>query len=205
MDRRITLVGITGGIGAGKTAVSQHLIHQGFTVINADDLAKNIIANDENIKQNLIKEFGKKSYTNGKYNAEYIADIVFDGENSPASLEKLNQLVHPAVIQKIMDCIENLENQKIKLIFIEIALLFEMNLERGFDYIITVCAKDDIRYKRLMERSAFLNKNRITNIMKSQISQEEKIKNSDFIIDNNKNINDLHKAIDFLIPIIEKL
>lgn len=205
--QEVMLVGITGGIGAGKTTVSNYLSEKGFKVLNADNIAKDILSNNLEVKQKIIQTFGNDSYKNGKYNSSFIASCVFEDNNNNNSNKKLallNQIVHPIIIQELIDQIELLAFTGEKIIFVDIPLLFELNLEEGFDYVITVFSNDDIRLRRIKERSN-LSEEQIKNRIKQQISQEEKIKNSDFVLENNGSYEELYKGADFLLSILETM
>ena len=91
-------VAITGGIGSGKSTFANYLASKGYVVINADDVAKDILSSDEKIKKKIINEFGSDSYKDGKLNNRFIASQVF---SNPANLRKLNSILHPQVLQKI--------------------------------------------------------------------------------------------------------
>ncbi len=198
---KLILVGITGGIGSGKTTVSNYLKKKGYSVINADEVAKYIIENDNSVKKKIIETFGKESYIEDRYNTKFIAKIVFENEDSEVNLNKLNRIVHPKVLEHIINEIEELAIAGNKIVFIDIALLFELELEEGFDFIIAVVADENLRIARITNRSK-LTQNEIKQRMKSQISQEDKIRYSDFTIENNKSIEELYKSVDFLLPII---
>jgi dephospho-CoA kinase len=198
-------IGITGGIGSGKTEVAKIFQQNGFPVIFTDELAKKIVNENPEIKNKITEYFGEESYFDGKYNAKFISKCVFNGENSQKKLQKLNQIVHPKVIEEIIFELENLQKEsEKKMIFVETALLFELNLEEGFDYIISVSTSENVKIQRVMNRTG-LNEVEIKARISSQISQEEKNKFSDFVIENDKNLDELKKSVEFLIPIISAL
>jgi dephospho-CoA kinase len=206
------IIAITGGIGSGKSTVANILKERGFTVISTDNIAKNVINKNQKIQQKIIETFGNESFIDGVYNTKYISDIVFEDniflkeKNANDNLMKLNQIVHPAVIDEMIDEIEilqqnNLQQNNLEIIFVESALIFELELEDGFDYIISVTASSKTRLERIINRTG-LNEQQIKSRISHQISQEEKNKNSDFIIENEKGIDELKKSIDFILPII---
>jgi dephospho-CoA kinase len=199
------VVAVTGGIASGKSEVARLLKEKKYPVISTDWLAKNLMESDLALKAKLISEFGKNIYTDdGKLNSKILSGIVFSGENKSEKLQKLNSLVHPTVIDKMVLEIENQIGQGNKLVFVESALIFESGLDDGFDYIIVVTADTETRIKRAMNRSE-LSREEVVARMNEQISQEEKIKFSDFEIQNNKSIKDLESSLMFLLPIIEML
>ena len=204
--QEILLIAITGGIGSGKSTVANILREKDFTVISTDNIAKNVINENKKIQQKLIETFGDETFNNGVYNTKYISNIVFDDKNAKDNLMKLNQIVQPTVIDEMTKEIELLQqNNLMKLnrtvIFVESALIFELELEDGFDYVISVGANPKTRIERIINRTG-LNEQQIKNRFSHQISQEEKNKNADFIIENEKGIDELKKSIDFILPII---
>lgn len=195
------IIGITGGIGTGKTTVSKYLEDKGYYVINADQIAKDLLTNNNIIKDKIIKEFGANSYVNNQYNTSYISNIVF---NNTKKLSRLNQIVHPAVLNQIINLIDTAMQKNIKIIFIDIALLFELNLEEGVDYILTITAKEDIRIDRVIKRSN-LPIEEIKRRINNQISVEEAVQNSDFVIENNDTIEKLYNSVDYILDIFKTL
>ncbi|MBR3090441.1 MAG: dephospho-CoA kinase [Bacteroidetes bacterium] len=195
------IIGITGGIGTGKTTVSKYLEEKGYYVINADQIAKDLLTNNNIIKEKIIKEFGTNSYVNNQYNTSYISNIVF---NNTKKLSRLNQIVHPAVLNQIINLIDTAMQKNIKIIFIDIALLFELNLEEGVDYILTITAKEDIRINRVIKRSN-LPIEEIKRRINNQISVEEAVQNSDFVIENNDTIEKLYNSVDYILDIFKTL
>ena len=195
------IIGITGGIGTGKTTVSKYLEDKGYYVINADQIAKDLLTNNNIIKEKIIKEFGANSYVNNQYNTSYISNIVF---NNTKKLIRLNQIVHPAVLNQIINLIDTAMQKNIKIIFIDIALLFELNLEEGVDYILTITAKEDIRIDRVIKRSN-LPIEEIKRRINNQISVEEVVQNSDFVIENNDTIEKLYNSVDYILDIFKTL
>lgn len=195
------IIGITGGIGTGKTTVSKYLEEKGYYVINADQIAKDLLSSNNIIKEKIIKEFGTNSYVNNQYNTSYISNIVF---NNTKKLSRLNQIVHPAVLNQIINLIDTAMQKNIKIIFIDIALLFELNLEEGVDYILTITAKEDIRIDRVIKRSN-LPIEEIKRRINNQISVEEAVQNSDFVIENNDTIEKLYNSVDYILDIFKTL
>ncbi|MDX1444861.1 dephospho-CoA kinase [Lishizhenia sp.] len=160
-------VGITGGIGAGKSIVSKVFEHLGYPVFNSDQVAKELMANNFEIKKGIVQLFGEKAYLDGQLNRAHLSDIVFKDKSK---IEALNQLVHPAV-RAAFD--EAASQSVAPLIFNEAAILYETGAYKKFDHIILVTADEEIRIKRTMSRdnsSAEAVKARMTN----QMTDEEK-------------------------------
>ena len=202
----MTVVSITGGIGSGKTAVAQIARDLGFTVISSDDKAKELMGSNPEVMSELVDEFGAGTYLpDGKLNSTFIAGIVFaDDENAAKSLAKLNSIVHPRVIQSMINETARYEEQGEKLLFVESALVFEAELEDGFDYIIVVDASEDISIERVMKRSGLTSK-QVQRRIDEQIPRSEKKAYADFVISNNGSVDDLKKSATMIINIISQI
>ncbi len=177
-------IGLTGGIGSGKTTIAQWFQEKGIPVYNSDFEAKKLMNENEDLIQQLIELFGDETYKNGEYNRSYVASKVF---NDKELLNQLNAIVHPAVF-KHFD--EWLDNQNSSFVVKEAAILFESGSYKDCDYIISVIADEEIRIKRVAKRDQ-LNEDQIRDRMKSQWTDEQRIEKSDFIIENNKDLNAL--------------
>ncbi|MEO6301942.1 MAG: dephospho-CoA kinase [Bacteroidia bacterium] len=173
------VIGLTGGIGSGKSTVAKLFEIIGCAVFYSDTVAKEIYFNND-IKEQVTELLGKEAYiSENEINKKYISSKIF---SDTILLHKLNSIIHPAVIKQF----EIFKNEnKNKLVIKETALLFEAKLEAQVDKIIVVAAKDDLRIKRVMERDG-LSKEEVLNKMKAQIPQEEKIQRSDFVINNDE-------------------
>lgn len=174
-------IGLTGGIGSGKTTIAQWFQEKGIPVYNSDFEAKKLMNENEDLIQQLIELFGDETYKNGEYNRSYVASKVF---NDKELLNQLNAIVHPAVF-KHFD--EWLDNQNSSFVVKEAAILFESGSYKDCDYIISVIADEEIRIKRVAKRDQ-LNEDQIRNRMKNQWTDEQRIEKSDFIIENNKDL-----------------
>jgi dephospho-CoA kinase len=170
-------IGITGGIGSGKSIVSSIFKVLGIPVFDADAQAKNIMQTDDELKAAVIDLFGDASYYQGQLNRKYIAEIVF---KDPSQLEKLNALVHPATIKAGE---EWAAKQKSPYTIKEAALFFESGSAEGMDYIIGVYAPQHIRINRVMQRDG-VSREEVLNRMKRQIQEEVKMRLCDFVIVN---------------------
>lgn len=175
-------IGLTGGIGSGKTTIAQWFQEKGIPVYNSDFEAKKLMNENEDLIQQLIELFGDETYKNGEYNRSYVASKVF---NDKELLNQLNAIVHPAVF-KHFD--EWLDNQNSSFVVKEAAILFESGSYKDCDYIISVIADEEIRIDRVAKRDQ-LNEDQIRDRMKSQWTDEQRIEKSDFIIENNKDLN----------------
>ena len=151
-----TVVGITGGIGSGKSTIARVLAARGYTVYDCDKEAKRIIAENKDIQQQIINLFGKKSFINGIYNTQYISKCVFSpslqGRSGEALLAQLNAIIHPAVKQDILSLPSTGRLGGAPVLFLESALLYEAGLDELCDKIFVIEAPEDIRIARTIAR-----------------------------------------------------
>ncbi len=200
------VIAITGGIGCGKSEVAKIIKNKGYPVIFSDDNAKKIMHEDQNIKKKIIEYFGSETYnTDGTLNNKYLAQKVFgDTKQNKENLQKLNSIVHPAVIQKMIDEVEKLEQQGEKLIFLESALTYEAGLQDGFDYIIVVDCDEKIAIERV-SKTRGITPEEVKSRMEQQIPNQRKKELADFVIENNKDLLNLKKSVEMLLEIIKIL
>lgn len=172
-------IGLTGGIGSGKSTVAKIFEALDIPVYYADDAAKRLMNEDKEIKAALINHFGAESYINGQLNRPYISSLVF---NNKEKLELLNFITHPATIR---DANEWMKKQTSKYIIKEAALIFESGSAEYLDYVIGVYAPAPLRIKRTMDRDA-VTKDEVIKRMSRQINEEMKMKLCDFIVINDE-------------------
>lgn len=182
------IIGLTGGIGSGKTTVAKFIEEMGFPVYFSDDRAKEIVNDDEVLKNNIKELLGEEAYDeNGFYNKKYVSGIVFNDDEMRL---QLNALIHPAV--KI-DFENWVENQNSEFVFKETALLFELKLNESCYKSVLVTADDNIRIKRVMDRDQKTYRE-IEAVIDKQMPEKDKIKRADFVIFNNEGIDELKAA-----------
>lgn len=199
----VVIIGITGGIGSGKSTIAMWVRERGYSVLSSDEIAKQEMSSNEELKSKLIAEFGENIYLeNGELNKSLLSDLIFDIHNS--QVKKINQIVHPYAIESIMNQLEELANSGNKRIFVESALMYESGMAEGYDYVITVHTDEEKVIERVQKRSS-LSEEKIRTIMKSQLNPIEKKKLADFVIDNNGTVDDLRVSFDTLFPILEIL
>ncbi|MBM2816454.1 MAG: dephospho-CoA kinase [Ignavibacteria bacterium] len=202
-SNQIFVIGITGGIGSGKSTVAGLIAKRGYLVISTDELAKEVMLNDSEVKLKLESCFGKKIYSDdGKLNPGELSQLVFNPDDVKFSaLNKLNAIVHPKVIDAMTEVIESKEQSGERIIFVESALIYEAEIDEGFDCIIVVDSLVKNCIQRTIARSG-LTKDEVLLRMKSQISLEEKRLAADFVIENNSTMEDLSGSVDFILNII---
>lgn len=175
-------IGITGGIGSGKSLVCRIFHVLGVPVYDADSQAKKLMTTDGILIDEIKKEFGSLSYDEGgTLNRALISKAVF---NEPEKLTKLNSLVHPRVAEDYNRWIS--EQSGANYCLKEAALMFESESYRLLDKIIVVTAPDEQRIKRVMQRDPQRSRADVENIIKNQMAQEEKNKRADFVIRNDE-------------------
>ncbi len=184
-------IGLTGGIGSGKSTVAEIFSRLGVPVFNSDNAARQLQEENEELINGIIKLFGSEIYAEKKLNRTKVAEIVFADKNK---LNELNKIVHPAVGKAFEKFCE--ENKESKYILKEAAILFEIGDEKNLDKMIVVTAPDELRIKRVMNRDGSTFEH-VQKRIKNQISQEEKASKADFTLVNDE--------IQLLLPQVLKL
>ena len=201
------VIGLTGGIGTGKSTVSQILRNKGFSVIDLDVISHKVIE-FPSVVEKIVRNFGKEVLENNNdgnrtVSREKLGKIIFSDREKRFTL---NSIMHPEILRimhkKILEC-ESKNEKENKIIFVEIQLLFEVQWEKEFDYILLVAAKRDIQVRRVLERDKRSEKE-AWDIINSQMSLDEKRGKSDFVIENDGNIDDLNRKVDKFLKILEQ-
>ena len=171
------LVGLTGGIGSGKSTVINYFKELGITCYQADDEAKKLMNSDKGLIKKIKNSFGDSIYINSKLDRKKLSAIVFTDKQK---LELLNSIVHPYVNRHFENYCKGLED-----IYIikEVAIIFEIGTQNKFDKIILVRAPKEDRVKRIINRDK-CNRQDAINRINNQIADDDKIDQCDFIIDN---------------------
>ena len=174
----MTTVGLTGGIGSGKTTIANLFATEfAIPIYIADTKAKELIAQDTHLQQEIKALLGEEAFVEGKYNTAFVASIVF---STPEKLQALNQLIHPYVQQ---DFARWREEQHSPYVIKESAILFESGSYKDCDYIITVTAPLEERIRRVMLRDK-IDRKTVEKRIKNQSNDENRIKLSTFVVDN---------------------
>jgi dephospho-CoA kinase len=188
------IVGVTGGIGSGKTTVCKLFESKGIPVYNSDERAKHILAHHPDVKQQLLKLFGEKIFTDNLPDRKKIAALVFSDKEK---LKLLNAIIHP----KVREDFEQWKKQQTsKIIIKEAAILIESGAYKQVDKILVVTAPLEQRIQRVMQRDG-VSKYDVESRLNNQFSDEERLKYAHFVIDNS-GVKDLELQVD---EIIEKL
>jgi len=171
------IVGLTGGIGSGKTTVAKQFMALGIPVYIADEEAKKLMVTSKIMQRKLIQLFGNEAYVDNKLNKPFIATIIF---NDKTFLQKMNAIVHPRVANHFKKWVLK---QKAPYVIKEVAILFENNGYKQCDYVITVTAPLEVRIERVLKRDN-TTKEKVKAIIKNQWTDDEKVKRSHFVISN---------------------
>jgi len=172
-------IGLTGGIGVGKTYVSKIFQKMGIPIFNADEQAKKCMVDDANLKAAVQLAFGENMYLKGVLQKEALAKIVF---NNTEALAELNALVHPIVKQKFEDWCSL---QSTSMVIKEAAILFESDAHLGLDTVVCVSSPENLRTERVQKRDGS-SVEQIQSRMSKQMPQAEKEELADFLIVNDQ-------------------
>lgn len=184
------IIGITGGIGSGKTTLCNKLRDAGYSVFNTDIEARDLQQNDVDVRKQIIHLLGVNAYDENGLNRAYVANLVFE---NALLLQKLNEIVHPAVHKRFAAWVE--DHQTESLLFVESALLLSGNLKQLVDKVVLVKASEHTRLKRVCERDG-LTVEQVKKRISNQLTDEDMIKQSDFVIDTDKKqIQDLSLSV----------
>lgn len=185
------IVGLTGGIGAGKSTVSSFFSQKGLPVYNSDLSAKVLMEQKDSLRSDIINVFGKQAYQINGLNTKYISQKVFE---NPLLLKRLNILVHPWVL---LDFKNWMCHHEAPYCIKETAILFEVGIHTLCDLIVTIIVPPEIRVERIAQRDKF-HRAEILKRIKNQWPDREKVSRSDMIIDNTGDIETLREEVDRL-------
>jgi len=183
------IVGLTGGIGSGKSVAGDFFIELGIDVIDADHVSKNILDDNESAKKLFLEKFGEKFIDkNNNVDRALLREEIFKNENKKEALESI---IHPLVREEIFNFIEN-SNSVYKIIMVP--LIYETNSQDFYDKIVVVDCKEENQIIRASKRDN-KTKNDIINIMKNQASSDERMSIADEVIKNDSSLDDLKKQV----------
>ena len=191
------IIGLTGGIGSGKSTVLALFKAMGAVTYVADIAAKKLMNSDQELRKQLVELFGEQAYENGKLNSAFIASVVF---NNAEKLNALNKFVHPKVREDFQQFIKT---QTADFIIYEAAILFESGSDQICDYVVTVIADFGQKIERIMKRDG-VSEAQILQRIKNQSGDEYKIQKSDFVIRNHQ-LNDTKNQVSTIFEILKKL
>lgn len=188
------IVGLTGGIGSGKSTVSRFFMELGIPVYNSDQEAKLLMIESEKVRNGVLQLFGQEAYTGKKLNKTYISEIVFSNKEK---LRLLNQIVHPAVRNHFL---EWASQQNAPYVIQETALIFENHAQTNYDVIILVTSPEHTRIQRVMDRDG-VSQSDVTERIENQLPDKDKKELADYVIENieleqtKKAVKKIHKKL----------
>ncbi|PHI13054.1 dephospho-CoA kinase [Fusobacterium polymorphum] len=185
----IMIIGLTGGIASGKSTVSKYLAEKGFKVYDADKIAKDI-SEKKLVQEEIIATFGDKILEeNRNIDRKKLKEIVFEDKEK---LKQLNAIIHP----KVIDFYKKLKEKNTdEIIIFDVPLLFESGIEKFCDKILVVISDYEIQLNRIVERDK-IDRELASKIIKSQLSNKERIKKADVVIENNSSLEDLFEKVE---------
>ena len=193
------VLGLTGNIGCGKSSVSTIFMENNIKVVDADIVARQIF-DDKNLLNEVFSTFGKSIRNqDGSLNRRTLGNIVF---NDDEKLILLNNLTHPKIKQKILSKVEEYKNQGEKIVVIDAALLIEDDYIPYIQKLILITCRKEIQINRIIARDNCTKEEAISRI-NSQMSQEERVKFADYIIDNSNSFEELQKKVLELISVLQ--
>lgn len=183
------IIGLTGGIASGKSTVSKYLAEKGYKIYDADKIAKDI-SEKKSVQEEIILTFGNKILDKNKnVDRKKLKEIVFENKNE---LKKLNDIIHPKVIEFYKELKEKNTDE---IIIFDVPLLFESGIDKFCDKILVVISDYEIQLNRIVERDK-IDRDLASKIIKSQISNEKRIKRADIVIENNSSLEDLYEKVE---------
>jgi dephospho-CoA kinase len=192
-------VGLTGGIASGKSTVSKYLISLGIPVVDADAVAAEVLAPGSPGLQQVVSRFGPQFLNaTGNLDRKKMADLVFKDRKALADLEAIT---HPLVQSRVRELRTQLEKQNAKIIFYDVPLLFEKNLQAQFDHIVLVSCTDDFQIQRMKSRNG-IGETEARERLANQLPMSEKEKLAGIVIKNNGSLAELYSQVD---TVLQKL
>jgi dephospho-CoA kinase len=191
------IIGITGGIGSGKSTVCRIFSDLGYAIYSADDAAKRVMIENQPLIAEMKKTFGEQVYLpDGNLNREYLREVAF---GNPEMLQKLNHIVHPATRQDFIDWRAKIaQNYEKSFVLKEAAILYESGAYKDMDFVISIYAPKNIRIKRVMSRDNITEK-AVLQRMNNQWADAEKMRLADYVIYNEGKMDILQQVKDFIV------
>lgn len=201
MKKQIKIkVAVTGNIGCGKSTFAKFLSDEGFPVLYADEISKRILADDKQVRAEIIKVIGPSAFNGDKPDKKYIADSIF---SDTIKLKKINSILHPIVRTEI-EKLSQKYFQKTDIVFVEAALIFESKIEKMYDYVVLITSDINLRMQRTMLAKK-LSKTEFLQREANQLDEDKKKKKSDFVFSNNTSTKDLQDKALLLIKLLKSI
>ncbi len=191
-------VGITGGIGSGKSVMTKYLIRKGYKVIDADQIAREVVEPGKKGLSSIVESFGSDLLTeSGTLNREKLGRLIFDDQEARF---RLNAILHPLIKDEIASQIQALGTDG--LVFVDVPLLFETNSQAQYDETVLVYATEDICLERIVKRDEISHELAYKKI-NAQIAIDDKVKLATYVIDNSKSLDAFYRAVDLYLSALE--
>jgi len=200
--KNILKIGVTGGIGSGKTAVCSAFARFGIPIILADDIAKELSNSDPAVRKQLIALLGKSAYRNdGSLDRSFVASHLFSDK---IKQRKVEAIIHPRVEKEIERRIKALANNGERIAVVEAALIYEAGLDKKLNSVIVVDADESERINRVRKRDV-VSEEAVRSRMAAQLDVKKKLEKADYVIHNNGSIDELESKVQFLYNIFNRL
>lgn len=177
------LIGITGGIGSGKSYYARKRAAEGFPVYDSDAEAKRIVENNPEVREAIIALLGEGAFRNGKYQPKYVIGKVFDEQSGAPLLQRLNAIIHPAVLADLQEW--KTAHGDAETLFVESAILFESGLNELCDEVVCITAPEEVRIARVMARDG-VSEAEVRARMTRQMPEDERRRRSDRIVESGR-------------------
>ncbi|MCX6120179.1 MAG: dephospho-CoA kinase [Ignavibacteriales bacterium] len=201
-SKHILKIGITGGIGSGKSTVCSIFAHLGIPVLYADDLAKELSSTDSTVRKKLTTLLGESAFqTDGSLNRSFIASEIF---SSKTMKQKVESIIHPRVEIEIERRMKELAQRGEHLVIVEAALIYEAGLYKKLDAVIVVDADESVRISRVRKRDV-VSEDAVRNRMAAQLDVKKRLEKADYIIYNNGTSEELESKVRFLYSVFKQL
>jgi dephospho-CoA kinase len=201
--RKLLKVGLTGGIGSGKSLVAAMFKRLGAPVLSADEIARSLTETDETVRRGMRKHFGSTVFRkDGSLDRKRVADIIFSNEDER---ETLNAIIHPLVLKKIEEEMAAIaKGCDSPFVIHEAALIYEAGADKDLDYIVFVDADEETRIRRVIERDG-ISRADVSRRIESQMPAEKKRELADFVIANDGDTTSLETRVKFLFDLFLKV
>jgi dephospho-CoA kinase len=191
--KKMFKVAVTGGAGSGKSSVCNRLKELGITIISSDALAREAVAPGSTAHEKILNYFGEKVVlSNGKLNRQMLRRIILNDGAARLSLERF---IHPEISKLMQRKMAQAERNGIRVVAVEVPLLFELGMEKQFDLIVVVSADPKVRVKRLMDRDK-VSREDAEELLNVQMPDQEKVKRGGFVLSNNGSAKQLISSVD---------
>jgi len=177
------LIGITGGIGSGKSYYARKRAAEGFPVYDSDAEAKRIVENNPEVREAIIALLGEGAFRNGKYQPKYVIGKVFDEQSGAPLLQRLNAIIHPAVLADLQEW--KTAHGDAETLYVESAILFESGLNELCDEVVCITAPEEVRIARVMARDG-VSEAEVRARMTRQMPEDERRRRSDRIVESGR-------------------